>query len=91
MALRPTPHDPLSEEMDLITWQEAEARLRDESVRVEADIQQLEGTGESRSAAEQSALEAARLRLAALHRVAERISSQRPSDDVDRYPKRAQD
>ncbi|MFL6090154.1 MAG: hypothetical protein ACJ71Z_08450 [Aeromicrobium sp.] len=72
--------------MDLITWQEAAARLHDESLVVAAEIEQLENAGASLPQRQQESLDAARKRLDALHRVAERLSGQRPPNDVDRYP-----
>ena len=91
MALHQTPHDPLAEEMDLITWQEAAARLHDEALVVEAQIQQMEAARSGSSEPESSDLVAARTRLGALHRVADRLSSQRPADDQDRYPNLTQE
>lgn len=91
MALHPTPHDPLAEEMDLITWQEAAARLHDEALVVEAQIERMEAERSDATEPESSELAAARTRLGALHRVAERLSSQRPANDQDRYPNLTQE
>lgn len=91
MALHPTPHDPLAEEMDLITWQEAAARLHDEALLVESQIQQMEASRSGSSEPESSDLVSARTRLGALHRVADRLSSQRPADYQDRYPNLTQE
>ena len=81
----PPPHDPLSEEMDLITWQEAAARLHDESLVVEAGIHDLSAKFAG-SAAEQEELAALTKRLDALRRVEQRLRSQRPANSVDRAP-----
>ena len=85
MPLQPTPHDPLAEEMDLITWQEAAARLHDEALVVEAQIERMK-SADPEPTEPSPELVAAQNRLDALHRVAERLSSQRPADDQDRYP-----
>ncbi len=83
MDSRPT-HDPLSEEMDLITWQEAAARLYDESLVLESQIATLvAGPSNDATRAEVTALTT---RLDAMRRVAERLRSQRPADSVDRSP-----
>ena len=79
------PHDPLSEEMDLITWQEAAARLHDESLVVEAGIHHLAAKFAG-GAAEQEELVALTKRLEALRRVEQRLRSQRPANSVDRTP-----
>ena len=76
MGSEPT-HDPLSEEMDLITWQEAAARLHDESLILEAGI---------RDTADQEEVAALTKRLEALRRVEARLRSQRPSTNLDRTP-----
>ena len=82
MGSRPT-HDPLSEEMDLITWQEAAARLHDESLVLESGIRDLTAKPD---AADQEELEALTKRLEALRRVEQRLRSQRPANSVDRKP-----
>ncbi len=81
----PPPHDPLSEEMDLITWQEAAARLHEESLMVEAGIRELSVTSASDAAAREE-VAALTKRLAALRRVEQRLRSQRPANSVDRTP-----
>ena len=81
----PPPHDPLSEEMDLITWQEAAARLHDESLVLEAGIHNLSAKSAA-DAAEQEELVALTKRLEALRRVEQRLRSQRPANSVDRMP-----
>jgi hypothetical protein len=66
-------HDPLAEEMDLITFQEADARLYEESARTTALIEQLQRStdpGLAEIAAQQD-------RLQALERVANRLRRQR--------------
>jgi polyhydroxyalkanoate synthesis regulator phasin len=79
----PPPHDPLSEEMDLITWQEAAARLHDESLVVESGIRDLTAKPD---VADQEELAALTKRLEALRRVEQRLRSQRPANSVDRTP-----
>ncbi len=81
----PPPHDPLSEEMDLITWQEAAARLHEEALVVEAGIRELSATSASDAAAQEE-VAALTKRLAALRRVEQRLRSQRPANSVDRTP-----
>ena len=81
----PPPHDPLSEEMDLITWQEAAARLHDESLVLEAGIRDLSAKSTA-DAADQEELAALTKRLDALRRVEQRVRSQRPANSVDRTP-----
>lgn len=66
-------HDPLAEEMDLITFQEADARLYREQARTRELIAGLI-VAEVRDADEIAAQEA---RLAALGRVAKRLQEQR--------------
>lgn len=84
MVSQPT-HDPLSEEMDLITWQEAAARLHDESLVLETGIRDLTAKSDA-EAAEQEELAALTKRLDALRRVEQRLRSQRPATSVDRTP-----
>lgn len=79
----PPPHNPLSEEMDLITWQEAAARLHDESLVLESGIRDLTAKPD---AADQEELAALTKRLEALRRVEQRLRSQRPATSVDRTP-----
>jgi hypothetical protein len=66
-------HDPLSEEMDLITFQEARARLYEEKARTKALIEQLE----SQLNPDHSEIAAQRTRLEALTRVETRLGGQR--------------
>jgi hypothetical protein len=66
-------HDPLAEEMDLITFQEADARLHEELVRTKALVEQLRAA----DPADQEEIEAQQTRLDALTRVAERLRRQR--------------
>ncbi len=66
-------HDPLSEEMDLITFQEADARLYEEQQRTKALIERLQsmpGPDHGEIAAQQG-------RLEALGRVEARLRGQR--------------
>lgn len=66
-------HDPLSEEMDLITFQEADARLYEEKARTKSLIDRLRSTPHpdvEEIAAQQS-------RLDALSRVEARLRGQR--------------
>ena len=66
-------HDPLSEEMDLITFQEAAARLYAERARTAALIERLQASTDP----DHTEIAAQRNRLAALDRVASRLRSQR--------------
>lgn len=84
MGSQPT-HDPLSEEMDLITWQEAAARLHDEALVLEAEIRDLTAKSDT-DAADGEEVAALTKRLEALRRVEQRLSSQRPATSVDRTP-----
>lgn len=84
MGSQPT-HDPLSEEMDLITWQEAAARLHDESLVLEAGIRDLTAKSDA-DAADREEVVALTKRLEALRRVEQRLRSQRPANSVDRKP-----
>ena len=79
------PHDPLSEEMDLITWQEAAARLHDESLVLESGIRDLQAKSDA-DGADHEELAALTKRLEALRRVEQRLRSQRPATSVDRTP-----
>ena len=66
-------HDPLAEEMDLITFQEADARLYREIVRTQTIVDDLrisEGEQDAELLAQQR-------RLTALKGVAARLSAQR--------------
>lgn len=65
-------HDPLSDEMDLITFQEADARLYEELTRTRQLIDDLRTSGE-----DASELVAQERRAAALESVARRLRAQR--------------
>lgn len=71
-------HDPLSEEMDLITFQEADARLYEEKARTKAIVEQLE----SQPSPDHSEIAAQRTRLEALTRVEARLRGQRTQPPV---------
>jgi hypothetical protein len=71
-------HDPLAEEMDLITFQEADARLFKELKHTELVVQQLRVT----QPADQEELDAQQTRLDALKRIAERLRSQRTQPPI---------
>lgn len=64
-------HDPLSEEMDLITFQEADARLYKELARTREIVATLGSAGDA------DELKAQRERLSALESVAGRLRRQR--------------
>lgn len=66
-------HDPLSEEMDLITFQEADARLHEEKARTKALIERLQSTPDS----DRAEITAQQGRLEALERVEARLRGQR--------------
>jgi hypothetical protein len=66
-------HDPLSEEMDLITFQEADARLYEEKARTTAVIGELQASADP----DQAEIAAQQSRLEALERVASRLHGQR--------------
>lgn len=66
-------HDPLAEEMDLITFQEADARLYREKVLTAELIEQLKGAAEP----DLEEIAAQEGRLAALGRVEARLKGQR--------------
>lgn len=66
-------HDPLSEEMDLITFQEADARLHEEQARTRVLIEELESAAET----DHAEIAAQRSRLEALGRVEARLRGQR--------------
>ena len=66
-------HDPLAEEMDLITFQEADARLYEESARTTALIEQLQRSTDP----DLAEIAAQQDRLQALERVANRLRRQR--------------
>ena len=66
-------HDPLAEEMDLITFQEADARLFKELAHAKLIVEQLK----SANPLDQEEIAAQQGRLDALTRVAERLRRQR--------------
>jgi|1186.fasta_scaffold328481_1 hypothetical protein len=66
-------HDPLSEEMDLLTFQEADARLYEEKARTAAFIERLKST----PVPDRAEIAAQQFRLAALSRVEARLRTQR--------------
>lgn len=66
-------HDPLSEEMDLITFQEADARLFEERARTMALIEKLVSTADP----DHAEITAQQARLDALERVVKRLRGQR--------------
>ncbi len=66
-------HDPLAEEMDLLTFQEADARLYEERARTRVLIEELE----SSASPDHEEIADQRNRLAALDRVMERLRGQR--------------
>ena len=69
----PPEHDPLSEEMDLITFQEADARLHEEQQRTKALIERLQSTPDP----DHAEIIAQQGRLEALERVEARLRGQR--------------
>jgi hypothetical protein len=66
-------HDPLAEEMDLITFQEADARLYEERARTNALIEELQSSEDP----DREEIADQWNRLAALDRVMQRLRSQR--------------
>lgn len=66
-------HDPLSEEMDLITFQEADARLFEEQARTRALIERLQSAADP----DHAEIAAQQGRLEALVRVEARLRGQR--------------
>lgn len=71
----PPEHDPLAEEMDLITFQEADARLYREQVRTRDLIARLEEAAEP----DQEEIAAQQGRLEALGRVQKRLRGSAPN------------
>lgn len=73
---KPTPpeHDPLSEEMDLITFQEADARLYEELELARIDLEDLKASSIPANQAEVTFTEE---RVKALEAVSERLREQR--------------
>ncbi len=84
MPSRPA-HDPLSEEMDLLTWQEAAARLFDEIAVVECELHDFDSLTEL-TPVQQTSRTASQTRLDALRRIAARVESDRPASQSDRTP-----
>ena len=72
-------HDPLAEEMDLITFQEADARLFKELKHTMLLIERLQGA----DTIDHEELEAQQTRLGALKRVAERLRAQRTQPPIN--------
>jgi hypothetical protein len=72
-------HDPLAEEMDLITFQEADARLYKELKHTELLVGQLRAADHI----DHEELEAQQTRLDALKRVAERLRGQRTQPPIN--------
>ena len=66
-------HDPLSEEMDLITFQEADARLHEEKARTKALVERLLSAPDP----DHAEITAQQGRLVALERVEARLRTQR--------------
>jgi cell division FtsZ-interacting protein ZapD len=71
-------HDPLAEEMDLITFQEADARLYKELQHTQRLVEQLRTT----QPVDQEELGAQQTRLDALKRIAERLRRQRTQPPI---------
>jgi hypothetical protein len=71
-------HDPLAEEMDLITFQEADARLYKELKHTSALVERLRAT----EPIDNEEIEAQQTRLDALKRVAERLRGQRTQPPI---------
>jgi ribosomal protein L17 len=71
-------HDPLAEEMDLITFQEADARLYKELKHTEQLVEQLRAA----DPIDHEEIEAQQTRLDALKRVAERLRGQRTQPPI---------
>lgn len=71
-------HDPLAEEMDLITFQEADARLFRELAHTKALVERLRAA----DSINHEEIEAQQTRLDALHRIAERLREQRTQPPI---------
>ena len=71
-------HDPLAEEMDLITFQEADARLFKELAHTRSLVEQLK----SADPIDHEEIVAQQTRLDALTRVADRLRSQRTQPPI---------
>jgi len=72
-------HDPLAEEMDLITFQEADARLFKELKHTTLLIERLQAA----DPIDHEELEAQQTRLGALKRVTERLRAQRTQPPIN--------
>ena len=72
-------HDPLAEEMDLITFQEADARLFKELVHTRSLVEQLNAA----DPVDHEEIAAQQVRLDALQRIAERLRRQRTQPPID--------
>jgi hypothetical protein len=71
-------HDPLAEEMDLMTFQEADARLYKELKLTGALVERLRGT----EPIDHDEIAAQQTRLDALRRVAKRLRGQRTQPPI---------
>jgi hypothetical protein len=71
-------HDPLAEEMDLITFQEADARLFKELAHTRSLVEQLNAA----DPVDHEEIVAQQTRLDALTRVADRLRSQRTQPPI---------
>jgi len=72
-------HDPLAEEMDLITFQEADARLFKELAHTRLLVEQLNAA----DPVDHEEIAAQQVRLDALQRIAERLRGQRTQPPID--------
>ena len=72
-------HDPLAEEMDLITFQEADARLFKELAHTRSLVEQLKAADPF----DHEEMMAQQTRLDALTRIAERLRSQRTQPPIN--------
>jgi hypothetical protein len=72
-------HDPLAEEMDLITFQEADARLYKELAHTKLLVEQLQAA----DPLDQAEIAAQQGRLEALARVAARLRGQRTQPPIN--------
>jgi hypothetical protein len=72
-------HDPLAEEMDLITFQEADARLFKELAHTRLLVEQLNAA----DPVDHEEIAAQQVRLDALQRIAKRLREQRTQPPID--------
>jgi hypothetical protein len=72
-------HDPLAEEMDLITFQEADARLFKELAHTRLLVEQLNAA----DPVDYEEIAAQQVRLDALQRIARRLRGQRTQPPID--------